>query len=117
MPFKNSIFKKTDTRQGKGFHIWRNNSAKMTKSKRTITGLCRIYIIAKGYAKKSKTEAASGKTWYLPPHHGVYHPSKPGKTRVMFDLSPDYKGRCHQGTSSPSYSNFALRRTAKDKEQ
>ena len=53
-----------------------------------------MYIIAKGYAKKSKTEAASGKTWYLPPHHGVYHPSKPGKKRVMFDLSPDYKRRC-----------------------
>ena len=146
-------------------------------------------IIAKGYARKSTTEAASGKTWYLP-HHGVYHPNKPGKIRVVFDLSADYKGRClnrellsgpdltnqivgvllrfreeqvavmgdieamfhqvkvpkHQcsflkflwwdnsdpdkeiidyemtahvfgGTSSPSCSNFALRRTAKDNEQ
>ena len=27
-------------------------------------------IIAKGYTRKSTTEAASGKTWYLP-HHGV----------------------------------------------
>ena len=50
-------------------------------------------IIAKGYARKSTTEAASGKTWYLP-HHGVYHPNKPGKIRVVFDLSADYKGRC-----------------------
>ena len=32
------------------------------------------------------TEAASGKTWYLA-HNGIYHPSKPGKIRVMFDLS------------------------------
>ena len=47
-------------------------------------------IIAKGYARKSATEAASGKTWYLP-HHGVYHPNKPGKIRVVFDLSADYK--------------------------
>ena len=146
-------------------------------------------IIAKVYARKSTTEATSGKTWYLP-HYGVYHPNKPGKIRVVFDLSADYKGRClnrellsgpdltnqivgvllrfreeqiavmgdieamfHQvkvpkdqcsflkflwwdnsnpdkeiidyemtahvfgGTSSPSCSNFALRRTAKDNEQ
>ena len=50
-------------------------------------------IIAKGYARKSMTEAASGKTWYLP-HHGVYHLNKPRQIRVVFDLSADYKGRC-----------------------
>ena len=50
-------------------------------------------IIAKGYVRKSMTEAASGKTCYLP-HHGDYHPNKPGKIRVVFDLSADYKGRC-----------------------
>ena len=43
------------------------------------------HIIAKGYARKSKTKAASGKTWYLL-HHGVYHPNKPGKIRVVFHL-------------------------------
>ena len=45
-------------------------------------------IIAKGYARKSKTKAASGKTWYL------LHPNKPGKIRVVFHLSADYKERC-----------------------
>ena len=30
----------------------------------------------------------------VPTHHGVYHPNKPRKIRVVFDLSPDYKGRC-----------------------
>ena len=49
-------------------------------------------IIAKGYARKSMTEAVSGKTWYLT-HCGVYHHSKSGKIRVVFDLSADYKGR------------------------
>ena len=50
-------------------------------------------VITKVYARKSTTEAASVKTWYLP-HYGVYHPNKPGKIRVVFDLSTDYKGRC-----------------------
>ena len=50
-------------------------------------------IIAKGYARKSATKAASGKTWCLL-HHGIYHPNKPGKIRAVFDVSVDYKGRC-----------------------
>ena len=28
------------------------------------------------------------------PHHGVYHPNKPGKIRMVFDLSAEYKGTC-----------------------
>lgn len=36
------------------------------------------------------TEGASGNTWYIP-HHGVYHPRKPGKLRVVFDCSARYK--------------------------
>ena len=50
-------------------------------------------IIAKGYARKSTIKTAPWKTWYLP-HHGVYHPNKPGKIRVVFDLSAEYKGKC-----------------------
>ena len=50
-------------------------------------------VIAKGYARKSATKAASGKTWCLL-HHGIYHPNKPGKIRAVFDVSVDYKGRC-----------------------
>ena len=50
-------------------------------------------VITKGYARKSATEAASGKTWYLP-HHFVYHSKEPGKIRVVFDTSADYQGRC-----------------------
>jgi hypothetical protein len=46
-------------------------------------------IINKGYAKKvtdSERHAAAqrGDSWYIP-HHGVYHPCKPGKIRVLFD--------------------------------
>ena len=31
------------------------------------------------------------KCWYIP-HHGVYHPSKTGKIRVVFDLSAEFHG-------------------------
>ena len=31
-----------------------------------------------------------GNVWYLP-HHGVFHPRKPGKLRVVFDCSASYK--------------------------
>ena len=30
-------------------------------------------------------------TWYIP-HHEVCHPNKPGKIRVVFDYSADFKG-------------------------
>ena len=50
-------------------------------------------IIAKGYARKSTMRATPGQTWYLP-HQGVYHSNKPGKVRVIFDLSAEYKGTC-----------------------
>ena len=32
-----------------------------------------------------------GKIWYIP-HHGVYHPKKPDKIRVVFDCSAEFKG-------------------------
>lgn len=38
-------------------------------------------------------EAPSGKTWFVP-HHGVYHPAKPGKIRVVFDCAAQYQGTC-----------------------
>ena len=47
-------------------------------------------IIAKVYLRKSTMTATPEKTWY-PPHHGVYHPDKPGKIRVVFDLIIEYK--------------------------
>ena len=31
--------------------------------------------------------------WYLP-HHGVYHPNKPGKIKMVFDLREEYKEKC-----------------------
>ena len=53
-----------------------------------------IEIIEKGYAERVPPEEQSldnGQVWYIP-HHGVYHPKKPGKIRVVFDASAEYKG-------------------------
>ena len=46
-------------------------------------------LIQKGYAKRMTEEEAvrrSQRTWYLP-HHGVFHPQKQGKIRVVFDAA------------------------------
>jgi hypothetical protein len=51
-------------------------------------------VIDKGYAQLvnyEELEAPVGKVWYLP-HHGVYHPRKPNKIRVVFDCSARYEG-------------------------
>lgn len=48
-----------------------------------------------GYAEKvpeSDLDRHDGKVWYIP-HHGVYHPQKPGKIRVVFNCPISYKGK------------------------
>ena len=48
-------------------------------------------MIAKGYARRAGNNGESGNTWYIP-HHGVVHPAKPGKVRVVFECSVKYRG-------------------------
>ena len=48
-------------------------------------------LIEGGYASQSSTAGPEDGTWYIP-HHGVYHSSKPGKIRVVFDCSAEFKG-------------------------
>ena len=51
-------------------------------------------IIESGYAERvpdKELSQDSGDVWYLP-HHGVYHPKKPHKIRVVFDCSAEFKG-------------------------
>ena len=54
-------------------------------------------IISKGYAREAKTNSSDGRTWYLPHHtmeeHGIYHPHKPSKLRVVFDCSAELNGK------------------------
>ena len=49
-------------------------------------------LISKGYAEEVTEEKGSlGKTWYLP-HHPVFNPKKPEKTRIVFDCAARFKG-------------------------
>ena len=48
-------------------------------------------LLIKGYAKRADMSPL-GKTWYIP-HHGVYHPSKSVKIRLVFDCSAKFEGR------------------------
>ncbi|PIK41880.1 hypothetical protein BSL78_21277 [Apostichopus japonicus] len=49
-------------------------------------------LISKGIAERvPESQPAEGKEWYIP-HHGVYHPRKPGKIRVVFDCGAKYGG-------------------------
>lgn len=50
-------------------------------------------MIKKGYAERVPEEETNKaeEVWYIP-HHGVYHPRKPGKIRVVFDCSAEYEG-------------------------
>ena len=48
----------------------------------------------KGYAEevpRTSSETVTEKAWYIP-HHGVYHPKKPEKIRVVFDCSAKFRG-------------------------
>lgn len=48
-------------------------------------------MLSKGYVRESKTSPENGQCWYIP-HHGVYHPKKPDKIRVVFDCSAEVNG-------------------------
>ena len=51
-------------------------------------------LIGKGYAERVPEHELSNESnaaWYIP-HHGIYHPQKPDKLRVVFDCSASYHG-------------------------
>ena len=51
-------------------------------------------MIDKGQAERVPDEElhfSDGRVWYIP-HHGVYHPQKPDKIRVVFDASAEFMG-------------------------
>ncbi|XP_073728111.1 uncharacterized protein [Misgurnus anguillicaudatus] len=47
-------------------------------------------IIERGDVEIVNDDGTNGEKWYIP-HHGIYHPKKPDKLRVVFDCSAKYK--------------------------
>jgi len=48
-------------------------------------------MLENGHAEPASDAAKTGELYYIP-HHGVYHPKKPDKLRVVFDCSARYRG-------------------------
>ena len=51
-------------------------------------------VISNGYAirvPEADLARCDGRVWYLP-HHGIYHPKKPDKIRVVFDCAATTRG-------------------------
>ncbi len=52
-------------------------------------------LVENGYAERvpqaTQPEKNRKSVWYIP-HHGVYHPKKPNKIRVVFDCSAQFEG-------------------------
>ena len=48
-------------------------------------------LAANRFSIKAASPSTDDSTWYLP-HHGVYHPCKPGKIRVVLDCSTEFHG-------------------------
>ena len=92
LPFKEQIM---DVPNNKSLAIKRVFSLKkkLQTNKKMHEDYCTFMknIFDKGFAEKCDSSSENGKTWYLP-HHGVYHPKKPNKIRVVFDCSAKYGG-------------------------
>ena len=67
-------------------------------------------MISKEYPKQLKKPAAVVRSWYIS-HHGVYHPNKLGKIRVVFNRSTELKGKSinHELMSGPDLTNQIVR--------
>ena len=68
-----------------------------------------INVLQKGYAELVLTdelEGNPGQVWYIS-HHGVYHPRKPEKIRIVYDCSAEYQGESlnHHLLQGPDLTN------------
>ena len=66
-------------------------------------------LISSGYAEIVPDSEIKNSSWYLP-HHGVYHPKRPDKIRIVFDASAKFHGVCLNDVllSGPDMTNSLL---------
>ena len=77
-------------------HRLRSLERRMKRDDKYKTDYCAFMssIIDKEYAEEvpaTELKRNDGKVWYIP-HHGVYHPRKPNKIRVVFDCAAKHNG-------------------------
>ena len=94
LPFKDENVALPDNR-----HTALKRAESLARQLRNKESYCRHYcefmrqIIEEGHAERVPSDEIDNvKRWYIP-HHGVYHPKKPDKVRVVFDCSATQAGR------------------------
>ena len=94
LPMKDSMLKMLNNRlQAERAKNLKQKFEKNSKFHQDYTNFV-ANIIHKGYARKvpeGQLNRDDGRVWYLP-HHGIYHPKKPDKIRVVYDCSAEYQG-------------------------
>lgn len=95
LPFKSGVTSIPDKKsQALARNDWMKEKLMKDPKSRQGYKVLMSELVAKGYARKVPHNQAipeDGKVWYIP-HHGVYHPHKPNKIRVVFDCSAQFKG-------------------------
>lgn len=106
--FKNGHYEMPLPFKNQDPHLPNNKSAALVRLKSLRRRLeregtfCQHYsefmqeLIRNGHAEtvpQADLVAEDGHVWYIP-HHGVYHPQKPDKIRVVFDCSAQFQGVC-----------------------
>ena len=77
---------KSDQKYKEDYTTFMENLIKNGHAERVPPDEC----LLQGSSQDSKSSFDKGNVWYIP-HHGIYHPKKPNKIRVVFDCSAEFK--------------------------
>ena len=92
LPFRNERPSLPNNRQMALGRLW--NLRKRLNSDRTLRSNYQAFmdnLLKNGHAERVPDAVQDNSNcWYIP-HHGVYHPKKPGKLRVVFDCSAKFE--------------------------
>ena len=97
LPFRGAKEPQLSNNKSQAFHRLQQLKARFKKSQRYHEDYCVFMgkILNNGYAEEvaasEQMSDGNGHVWYIP-HHGVYHPKKPDKIRVVFDCSARCNG-------------------------